>query len=722
MAKASFTLKKPGLLSLGSFLQKEPGEPDDSPLRGDGYVSVPATVSPRSSQFEAKPYDYGIIKLKWGIGEPLYSTFGADPVPTQIMIRYDTKGEPQTVSEGSLVTTITPDRSVDTFFHGGLPDGTWVYYSLFVKYESTQTRAWYERVTSVHALLPYRYGSTEMLWDRIPRHYRITDGADSGPIPLSSPLYGMGPLYRLLDIVGWDMDRLRTLIHHQTVTKDPELATTEALDALAVELGIDLTTKDLGTQRLRSIISDIGYFRQKKGTVEGVRELLTAISGSDVEVRPVVSNLLTSTQSTFDGTITNTTNHSLLPTGNTWVVVSTNAVATADTDGVLITKSSGSDYELVVAKTAITNVNQGSMYSLLYDVTNRTGASVAGVAFTTTNQTAASVTMNPTTGGTSWGVPGFKTVFNYGTSDWFQAPLNLGMPGDGTYTTTTMYLHIFMKFGPATSSLKLNNVSVKSQDAYPYEIDLFTQRVNLCRDPKFFYGAGAAAYWSGSALGGASVTVYSSSPYLSASSGTGASVMFSTNSSAGAVPTPIPVRLGIPYYFSITDRSDSFTKVELKSLTYGTLATSTDTFSEVQYIDGSIRKTWRLIRNYEDPWLPLNIDDCYLEMTGYINGSTVASVTQPILESLHAGNDYFDGDNINGGWLSGDTPSSGVSDYRWGDAGQHISFSYYTSDYRRVVQVLYRLLDAVLPVTESGNPVDIINLDRIYGYSGLDRP
>lgn len=722
MARISFTIKKTGLITEGSFLQNTPAADDDSALRGDAYVTAPDVgLTESQSFFDATVVDYGLIRLKWGIGTALQTTVGATPVPTEVAIRYDTIGEPQTYSNGTLVTTITAGQVNASIDHGDLPLGTWVYYSLFVKYESTGYRSWYEKVASTHVLIPNRYESSEMLWRRIPRHYRIQDGTDSSTVPSSSELYEHGPLYRTLSVFGWDIDKIRTLVHHQMVTRDPMLATTEALDAMAEELGIEMSSVDLGTERLRNILADIGYLRKSKGTSDGVQEWLTAISGSDVRVNPTRTNRLTSIQSGFDGTITNTTNDSLLPTGNTWVFYSTNVTAAASTNGVALSKSTGSGYELVVAKALISDVNQGSWYSMFYDVTNCTNASVVGVAFSPTNITAASVTINSSTGAISSELPPEISPQRHKGETWYQAPVDLGLKGNGTFTTAPMYLHVFISFGPSGSSLALNNVKLYAMDRWPYEIDIYSQRTNLVRDPQFHYGSGSSYYWTGSFLSG-SGTVYAPTGYLSASSGSGASVMFRTNSSAGSTPTHIPIRIGIPYYLTVTDRYDNVESVSLKSITYGTIATATSTFAEKSFVNGAKRKTWEFERLYESPWLPRNIEDCYIEITGVLPSGGIVSITEPVFEALNSSGTYFDGDSINGGWLAGPSASSGVADYRWGDAGQHISFSYFTSDYQRTVTALYRLLPSIIPVTQTDDPVDILNLDRVYGYTGIDRP
>lgn len=707
--------------SYGSTLQKNiPANEeyyDDSALRGDSYVIVPqANAVVTAAFFEAKPVDYGIVKLKWSVGMALASSYGAEPVPTEVMIRWDTLGEPQTVANGSLVTTIRSNDIRSEMEHQNLPDGTWIYYSIFVKYSSTAYRHWYEKVASVHVQTPYRYGSTDTLWERIPRHYRIQDGFD-------------GPLRHLLDIFGWDIDRIRTLAHHQMVTRDPMLATTEALDELANEVGLPMSSVDLGTERLRNYLNDIGYLRQAKGTLAGVREAITAITGSDVDIKPTTESVITEFQSVFATGSSVTTSASVTPTSGNWVFYSpvTISASVPFSNGVILSKPTSTDYDIVVAKTKVSNVNQSSWYTLFYDVTNKTGASVVGVGFSSTVPSGEGISIDQTNGAVLSLPSGTIATTSIPPDDWYQAPVSLGLSCDGTLTEKDMYLYIYMVFG-TSGTLKLDNIKLKSNDRYPYEIYVYSQRVNLCRDPQFNYEFGPNFYWEYETSGNSVVASKGSKRanfQATGASTTAASVTLSTNPHAGPSDTTIPIQLGIQYFFSITDLYDHIVSVSLISETYGTIATASDTFAEKgsdEQNTYNVRKTWRLVRPYEAPWLPENVTDCYLEINMVVPGGQTATVFKPILEPINSSGTYFDGDEINGGWLAGPTASGGVSDYRWGDDGRHVSFSYFTSDYRRTVVTAYRMLDTILPVTQTDDPTTFVLFDRVRGYEGEGRP
>lgn len=716
MAKASFTFKQT-LENYGSYLQNTPQDTDDSALKGDGYVTPPSIVNaPKNSYFTASPVDYGVNRLSWRIGTTLSTTISATPVATEVVLVYDTLGEPQTVADGIQLTVIDTSTATGSMTHGGLPAGTWVYYSLFAKYESTLYRSWYEKVASVYCMVPHNYGSTDMLWDRIPRHYRIQDGSDSGPLGADDYLWGRGQLYRALDIFGWDIDRIRSLAHHQMVTRDPFMATPEALDQLALELGFPMQSQDLGTERLRSALSSINYLRSISGSAKGVAEWITAITGSDCEVIPTNYNALTSTQASC-GSVTANTSPGAIPVGNNWVVEpSLNGTATSSS-GILFTGDSSSGWNLALAKVAVTNVKNASWYRLNFDVTTQTNASVIG-AILSPSVYAVSAFTHASTGSVTDSTGLMRFQLSDGSTDWFQAPLEMGLCGDGTHTTTTMYLQVLVAVGNS-GQLRLNNLSLKALDTYPYTLRVYSQRSNLCRDPRFIWGTD---YWTKTATGG-SVGAYGTTPYLGASTGTGASVTFT---SQGTTALGTPFVCGTPYYFTATDMQGTITEVRLVSGTYGTVCSASVPYASKSLSNNSYpsaaRKTYRLFRSSGPPWLPHDLEDCYLEIEAALDAGESLLIREPIFEALNPSGDYFDGDTTNGGWLAGATASTGVSDYRWGDIEDGKSFSYYTKDYQRVVSTMYRLWDTIIPVTQTDDPAGVIKWDRLYGYSGTDRP
>jgi hypothetical protein len=387
-------------------------------------------------------------------------------------------------------------------------------------------------------------------------------------------------------------------------------------------------------------------------------------------------------------------------------------------------------------------ISQASQYRTYYDVLPVTGASVVGAVLATTRYPAASWTLSASSGFIDTGPDQWQRHL-CGADAWYQAPLDHGIVGDGTFTSTLAYLHIVVVFGPGATSLLIRNPSLIALDTYPYTIDVYSERANLIKDPQFnspLNNATSASvnFWNWVRTDSSSnaLTVSTTSDRISLTA-TGSSaplpsvlseatfwiddqanrpiVVFNTN----VTNRLTPVRTGLEYSFSVIDSTDCIQSVSLKSRTYGTIATATSPYRSATTLNGN-RRYWLLFKEYEAPWVPLNMGDCYLEFTAKVP-TGVSNLLQPLLEYSFRGGEYFDGENINGGWLRNGSVStiSGTADYRWGTSGENQSFSYYSTDYARMVNAINRLLPYVLPVTETAVTV---RFNRLFGYPGTDMP
>lgn len=308
MARVSFTLRRQeSNPDLGSYLRYDdavsyessapggsaaasvaPGSrvDYDSALRADGIQIAPEEFD--ESFFEANSVCYNEVQLNWAVN--IAETVTAEPQVTDVLLVYSDLGEPQTIASGRIL--VESNNEYD-HTHEDLPGGKWAYYSLFVHYQSTGGDSYYERVASLAVLVPNDYGSTMELWNRIPAYYRRKDselGETYTGTCLGSQLPAdgvVGPLFKYLSIIGFDMDRIKTIVNHLMINRDPAVANTPTLDALGEQMGTLLQATDLGGQRLRALMNDIGFFRRTKGTEIGVEYFAKAVSNSDIEIDQV---------------------------------------------------------------------------------------------------------------------------------------------------------------------------------------------------------------------------------------------------------------------------------------------------------------------------------------------------------------------------------------------------------------------------------------------------
>lgn len=272
--------------SAGTWIYEDARDTDQY-LKSDQYQIPPNTFV--ESFIEATSPTYGIVELNWEL--PLQEV-SEDTVATQGVLVYSSTGIPATVGSGVVLSQSSNNFSYE---HTGLPQGRWAYYSLFVRYQSTLGVDFYEKVADIEVLVPYNYGSTLELWNRIPEYYRRLDTSIGeyvdpesyeattvlGTLPVGNVV---GPLYRFLSIFGFEVDRLRTIIDYVMVSKDPAEANSETLNAVANAVGLGYTTSSVSAERLRALLDDIGYLRRAKGTNDGVSLYGRALAASNLDV------------------------------------------------------------------------------------------------------------------------------------------------------------------------------------------------------------------------------------------------------------------------------------------------------------------------------------------------------------------------------------------------------------------------------------------------------
>jgi hypothetical protein len=305
MARKSFVLRDTTTSSAvrGSYLQYPSGSEaasvglavrtyEDSGLRADNLTSdlLSDTIIPgykdrfgrpltKVSFFESAVLDYDEIKLTWGV--PLVYSNTTTPQPRRVVINYSNLGEPQTVYDGlSIIDT----SSASEVTHFPSP-GEWAYYTMFVKYESYSSSAstgasvtaeYFEKAASIAELMPKNYGCTDDMYSKIPEYYRLLDGdQDTGT---------GGPLYRLLSLLGFEVDRTRTIIDYLISCKDPMFANSEILDVISNDLSLNIRSDELGSSALRELLNNIGIIRRSFGTPLSVKTITEALTGSYVDI------------------------------------------------------------------------------------------------------------------------------------------------------------------------------------------------------------------------------------------------------------------------------------------------------------------------------------------------------------------------------------------------------------------------------------------------------
>ncbi len=258
----------------------------DSAIRSDGIVFVTENLT-QTASFTAIANSYSSVLLEWTnfTITPAEENIGEGSVVTDIVIVYSPTGPPETVRDGAVIKTQYSYDSVYSVEHNEVPTGQWAYYSMFLHWNQGGTGVsavnWYERVAYLQELVPYDYGSEEHIWSRIPSHHRVNDNSGRNLDPQG---LGRGQLERYLSTFGFELNRTRTLFDSVMQHYDPNVTESQSLTLLADMFGLEITPDDIGISRIRQIIQDIGYYRQRKGTLSAIKQYLVAITGCQVEV------------------------------------------------------------------------------------------------------------------------------------------------------------------------------------------------------------------------------------------------------------------------------------------------------------------------------------------------------------------------------------------------------------------------------------------------------
>lgn len=339
---------------------------------------VLAFDSGEESFLEALSVDYNTNLIAWSISTtpttvPLVPTNGSGLVGLKLV--YSPTGYPEAADDGITVyeeydvdPTSGRNIALQTISHQSAIEGAWGYYSLFGRYYQDIGGAtgsgsyWFEKLASVECLTPNNYGSTQLLWSRLPLYYRESDVT--------------GDLAKFINVFGFEVDRTRTLIQSVIHGHDPLLAEAEGTAQLARLVGLEVGVDDIGVTRTRALLHDIGFLRRRKGTTTGILGYLRAISGSDVDFILNAGNY----RATVYAQRANLIGDPRFVTASGWEVVFQNTAGTNVTQvegGITITTGSTATKVAVVSK-VIVPLTSTNKYYMSVSALPSTGVTIYG--------------------------------------------------------------------------------------------------------------------------------------------------------------------------------------------------------------------------------------------------------------------------------------------------------------------------------------------------------
>lgn len=276
------------------------------------FPPVPAAVVDASeallevNALAHQPDKLGALALRWGVDTADLSKF------SWMCVTRSGYGFPATPNDGTPIVLRRRDE-VDPVFDtetnlklwgtidANLQPGRWYYYSFFVK---TNPYDW-QLVKRAHCLVPVNYGHEQILWDMLPPYYRWVDDDSYAGV-------GKSPLRRLLSVMGYNLDFIRTEAEGVEDIYSADRAPMQLYRALGEQnFGIQPSSA-LGDVRFRRVTARANELARLRGTVPGLEAFIETASQYVTVVTPGRNEMLVSDDSEF----LNATGHWATPAAN----------------------------------------------------------------------------------------------------------------------------------------------------------------------------------------------------------------------------------------------------------------------------------------------------------------------------------------------------------------------------------------------------------------------
>lgn len=229
------------------------------------------------SPFTAMAIDYATLHLTWTkphstdctylrlVRSPRNLAQDAGPPPGQEI--------DQTQIDYAVVFT-HPVEAISNYTDSNLGGGFY-YYTMWGW--STNDSLWI-RCTDLIALVPLNWGYGYKLYSLLPMAYRDQDLVlvdPYNPWPVNNP---QPPLQRFLNLLGFQMDFIRTELESLMSANDPQNCSGALLPLLAHQMGLP-NEPEMGMQQERQLIQNAVHLYKKKGSPGGIGEFCSILTG-----------------------------------------------------------------------------------------------------------------------------------------------------------------------------------------------------------------------------------------------------------------------------------------------------------------------------------------------------------------------------------------------------------------------------------------------------------
>ena len=232
---------------------------------GTEFYGIAPYLDFDASPFTAVPVGYGALRLTW-----------TPPTGDWDLLRVvrNSYGAPDFSTDGRVLPI--PETSVNTreYLDINLREGNFYYYAVFVRESASQRWA---RAGIAIGLVTQNFAYGERMFRWIPGWFQEQDNARP-----RAPFFE-GPLRRYLGVTGLAADFMRTELESLRWLRRPERISGNLLSVMAQQYAVPHEPA-IGMRRTRFWLRDAAFLYSRKGTLPGIRDIITTITGWDSEV------------------------------------------------------------------------------------------------------------------------------------------------------------------------------------------------------------------------------------------------------------------------------------------------------------------------------------------------------------------------------------------------------------------------------------------------------
>ena len=244
--------------------------PFGNAIFGETLFGIPPIVTSYTT-ITIKPMGFDTLQLNW---KPPGNTPSNNAWDQQVLVR-SSYGTPNNLADGVELFNETPSTGFSVqYVDTGLVSGRFYYYTLFV-YNEALGEYFIAAQAQGLVLTDWRFGQQYASW--IPEWYIEMDDA------LATTQQPVGPLVRYLNLLGYEMDWIRSEIESLFTLSNIELVSGTLLPYLGANYGMGYEY-ELGMIRSRVLVKNAVALYKERGTKNGIQAAASAFSAFGCEV------------------------------------------------------------------------------------------------------------------------------------------------------------------------------------------------------------------------------------------------------------------------------------------------------------------------------------------------------------------------------------------------------------------------------------------------------